>query len=198
MRLPKTSIPFFLLIILSTSTCNKKDELPPVPGYLKRLLPYKNGQVVHFSNGVGHTIAVKADVASGIHSEVACLNCEPELYTGMIHVSLRDVTVNKSLASLSVNTRPFVSVTIYSPLHDYTNGNDFTMQATTDATQLPCNVRQQTCQDEVTLNGKKFSQVTVVSGYSPNNDQVDKSFYTVQKGLVGFMYRDGRTFNLVE
>jgi len=193
----KTNSSFFvLLLLLLFVSCEKeKYKTVYVPSYLKQMLPYKDGQKLHYSSNYGLTIETIVSVKSNMIKKSACTTCDPYIQEEYI-----EYTFNvglKTLAIISVDNRPNIFMDIFSPHDNYQIGAGFDFWTIEGEPKPMCNVPRQLCLNTVTLNGKTHMNVLEITGGTGNN-QLAKAYHTVEKGLIGFSYGNGNTFALVE
>jgi len=190
----KTKLLAILSIIFLATSCRKKDdvELWKIPPNVRQLLPYTEGQKITFSSPQGGslqtTIKLSSEVTSerisnGVRYKVEILN-----YKMMIG--------SQPLVEGSIGSVYVIFLSIWSPLDNYQRGGGFDVLTDDKEAKLLCNTGRQTCLPTVTLNGKTFNNVILVSGGTVNGigDHLTKAWYTAEKGLLGFAYNNGITY----
>lgn len=175
----------------------KKDEIPVtrVPGYLKAMLPYVNGETVRFSRNGGSPFPAQVSVEFNLATVSSCQGCDD---IRKIETMDARLTVNgRAFINFGVDNRPNVFLSIMSPDNFFTSGSSFDFLVEDGVSQFLCNAPAQTCLASVVLNGQTFYNVLEIShGIAP--DAITQAYYTIQDGLVGFKYGSGVTYSLVD
>jgi len=198
----KTYISVFFLFFLSlTSSCHKDlgPDIPAsyVPESLKQMLPYKNGQVIRFISSSGHLIEASISIQSTIVEKHNCQSCP--VYEREEIISYTFSAGTRTFVQVTVDTRPFLFIRIFSPADNYVSFRDFTFDIMPGVSQAVCNLPRQSCVSSVTLNGTTYTNVSVrlTDGGLAANDII-KAYHTTAKGLVGFEYGNGNIYSLKE
>jgi hypothetical protein len=190
-------VPVLLLVIASC----KKEKLATtyVPAYLKQMLPYTDQQELRFArvpNPPNPSFNAKVKITSYISEQSACMNCPPNKRIEYIRYRFYDG--NRSFAEFTIDNRPYIFLSIMSPLDNYNIGAGFDFSVTEGVAVPVCNGPRQTCIGSITLNGVAYSNVLEVISGSTAPNELTKAYYTVEKGLIGFKYGSGETFNLLQ
>ncbi|MCW3080618.1 hypothetical protein [Segetibacter sp.] len=186
-----------ICLALILSSCHK-EKFPTryVPDSLKQMVPYRDADVIQYANASGSILNVRIGKEGGFIEKSTCVGCEPyereETIGYVFYVGV------KTLVRLSIDTRPFIFMTIYSPEDNYQIGGGFDF-ATVEGVPLPLcspNLPRQKCLSSVTLNGKIYYNVLEANNFTTAPKELSKAYYTVEKGLVAFSYGNGNTYSL--
>jgi hypothetical protein len=185
----------FFLVIFSSCKKSEPDGIKVyVPAYLKAMLPYTNGQSVAFSNGSGQTLNASVAIVSTFYNTGVCGSCasssNPELLTYTVSVGANKFFVFK------LNPEPYIYLSVYSPVDNYVNAGAFDFLGQNGISQPSCGAAGQACLTSITLNGITYTDVLEITVESTFVTNLRKAYYTVDKGLVGFVYANGTTNNL--
>ncbi|AXY73168.1 hypothetical protein D3H65_03900 [Paraflavitalea soli] len=194
-----TKYPLLILLsfLLMAGLCNKeKTNAVYVPDHLKLMLPYTNGQVVQYSSPVGRVVQATVAITSRIAKKAYCASCDPSVLEETI--SYVFTASGKTFVNISVDTRPRIFMSVYSPLDNFQVGAGFDFETMEDVAQVSCNAPRQSCLSSVVLNGKTYTNMLQVISGASADAQLTKAYYTVNKGLIGFAYGNGTTYTLVE
>jgi hypothetical protein len=150
----RTSISLCVLFLLCfMAACSKKEQVQTLflSDQLKQMLPYGNGQVVRFSNGQGTTIEAAVNVKRGTTKKSACANCDAYIYEEFMEVNM--TVGSKPFVTMSVDNRPIVFMSIFSPEDNYQIGAGFDFATIEGTSQPSCNAPRQTCFDSLSVGG---------------------------------------------
>lgn len=197
----RTSISWCTLFLLCLmAACSKKEQVQTLrlSAELRRMLPYVDGQTVSFTNGQGTTIEAKVNVKKGTTKKSACNNCEEYVYEEFMECNM--TVGGKQFVQMSVDSRPLVFMSIYSPEDNYQVGAGFDFATIEGTSQPSCNAPRQTCLDSVSVGGgTTYNRVLeITNGVGNSSNQLVKAYYTVNRGLVGFSYGNGITYHRVQ
>lgn len=194
----RTSILSCVLLLCLVFACSKKEQVQTLllPEQKLQMLPYTNGQTVRFTSNQGATIEAVVNVKKGTVKKTSCNNCTDYIYEEFMEVSM--AVGNKQFVTMSVDSRPVVFMSIYSPEDNYQIGAGFDFATIEGTSQPSCNAPRQECLDSLALDGGiTFSRVLEISnGVTNSSNQLAKAYYTVNRGLVGFSYGNGITYQL--
>ena len=186
-----------VLIMIFITSCKKGNDVETivVPDYLKQMVPYVDSQTVRFKNNLGTIILSTVSKKHEYIERTSCPGCDVYAREEFIRYTLKVDTM--PFVQLSIDNHPYISLFLFSPENGYLSGLGFNFSTMQGTPQPNCNTGRQTCLDAVTLNGITFNNVLEIdSGVSANN-QLSKAWYTISKGLVGFRYWNGKTYNLL-
>lgn len=192
---------YSLLTVLSflfmAGSC-KKEKTPSmfVPEYLKKMLPYRNGQVVRYANPFGRSVEATVAINSRIIKKANCPSCDASVLEETIGYVF--TSGGKTFVNISIDTRPHIFMSIYSFIDNFQVGAGFDFETMEDVPQPSCNAPRQSCLSSVMLNGNWYTDVLQVISGASGDAQLTKAYYTVSKGLIGFAYGSGITYTLVE
>ena len=184
------------LALIASSCTKERIDITYVPSYLKQMLPYTHGQVIRFIDTNGQTIEALISKRTDFVNKASCANCDP--YAKEEYIEYTFSVGIHSFISLSVDNRPFLFMSILSPYDNYKIGGGFNFEVEAGISQPLCNGSRQTCLASITLNGKTYSDVLEVISGATEMNQLTKAYYTVNKGLIGFVYGNGMAFTASE
>lgn len=184
----------FLLLIAITSC--KKDTINTVyvPSWLRQMIPYTNGQSVSFINSSGGIIQVTVTESNSFVEKSSCPGCTP--YVREESIKWKFFSGSSNFADIQVDNRPNVFMSIMSPLDNYQIGGGFDFLTQDGSSQFICSGPRQTCIPSITLNGKTFTNVLEITNGSPVANRLYRAYYTLSKGLVGYIYGNGDGYAL--
>ena len=191
----------FLFFLLLTSSCHKDlgPEIPIsyVPGSLKQMLPYKNGQVIRYISNSGHLIEASISIQTIIMDKHRCQGCP--VYEREEIITYTFSAATGTFIQITVDTRPFIFIKIFSPVDNYISFRDFTINTIDGVPQPACNQPRHSCVPVITLNGTTYTDVLIrtTDGGLAAKDII-KAYHSSSKGLVGFEYGDGTIYSLKE
>lgn len=183
-----------IIILLHFFGCKKKEdvELRKIPANVRQLVPYTEGQRIMFSSPQGGSLQTTVRLASEVTSE----RIENGVRYKVEILNYKMMMGSQPLVEGSIGNLPVVFLNIWSPLDNYQRGGGFDVLTDDIEAKFLCNTGRQTCTPYITLNGKTFNNVTLVSGGTVNGigDHLTKAWYTVDQGLIAFAYNTGVTY----
>ncbi len=188
------SVIFFIILSASCKKNNEKDITIYVPAYLKQMLPYTNAQTIRYTKGSSSTIQATVTIESGFSLHSSCASCAP--YSNEEYITYYFKVGNTAFVTIVIDNRPIIFMSIMSPEHSFQIGGGFDFATETGIAQPVCSGPRQTCIPSITLNGKTYLNVLEISNGTPPVDQIQKAYYTVSQGLIGFVYGNGITYSL--
>jgi hypothetical protein len=194
----KTIVSFCLIsFLILTASCKKdkeKDITIFVPAYLKQMLPYTNGQIIRYTKGSGSPVEATVSVTTDFSLHASCASCAP--YSREEYITYDFNVGTLRFMQLGIDNRPNIFMSIMSPEHNFQIGGGFDFLTETGIAQPICNGPRQTCIPSIILNGKTYLNVLEISNGNPPFNQINKAYYTVSQGLIGFVYGSGLTYSL--
>lgn len=190
----KSNIIITILLVIGSFTSCKKDNvgITYVPAYLKQMLPYSNGQTIRFIDSNGGTIQANITVTSGITEKSNCASCPVYAKEEYINYEFK-VGINQFIR-ISIDVRPNIFVSIFSPLDNYQIGNGFDFLVEEGIPQPVCNGPRQTCISSIILNGQTYTNILEVISGATSSTQLTKAYFSSTQGLIGFKYGSGFTY----
>ncbi len=198
----RTSISWCALFILCLlAACSKKEQDLQtlfLSDQLKQMLPYGNGQTVKFTSNQGATIEAAVNVKRGTTKKSACATCEAYVYEEFMEINM--TVGGKPFINMSVDSRPIVFLSIFSPEDNYQIGAGFDFATIEGTSQPSCNAPRQMCFDSLAIGGTyTYNRVLEISnGVSNSSNQLTRAYYTVNRGVIGFAYGNGITYRLLQ
>lgn len=186
-------------LLFVRASCKKEDAteslaVTNVPAYLKQMLPYTNGQTVRYTKGPGSSLQATVSITTDTSVKSSCATCAP--YAKDEFMSYYFKVGNTPFITLGIDNRPIIFMTIMSPEHTYQIGGGFDFNTQTGVSQPACSGPRQACIPSITLNGRTYQNVLEISNGNPPVDQIQKAYYTVSQGLIGFVYGNGTAYSL--
>lgn len=188
---------FALLFIFIVISCKKSNKvgITYVPTYLKKMVPYTTGQAIRFIDSFGATLEAFVSMRSGVIEKRNCPTCD--IYAREEYFYYSFMVGNHSFVQISVDVRPNVFMTIFSPTANFQTGGGFDFLMQNGVAQPICNGPRQTCLNSIVLNGQTFNNVLEIINGATGANQLIKAYYTVSQGLVGFKYGNAYTFSKI-
>lgn len=179
-----------LLLALFISSCKKEGiNTIYVPASLKQMLPYSNNKKVRFGNSAGYSFESTVLVTQNFIVKSNCSGCPPYVREEYINYEL--VTGQKIFAQLSIDNRPVIFMSVFSPFNFFESGSGFDFETVAGSPAPVCSGIRQRCIDSKTLNGVVYDNVLEIISGATEPDKIVKAYYTVDKGLIGFEFGDG-------
>ena len=182
--------------------CKKDKDLLPVSDYLKKMIPYKKGQIIKFVSTDNETITAKVEIEEGIEQ---CTTCEPAEKRQVFDFVLRNTaTVDYTkVATMEIIDRAenYVFMTIYSPLGNFMNGTGFDFQTVNKTPQFFADNQRYFLRDNVTIGSKRYTNVLEINYNVYNNlreNDLAIVYYSKEKGILKFEYKNGKAYQLAE
>jgi hypothetical protein len=188
------SVIFIIIFFSSCKKNNEKDINIYVPAYLKQMLPYTNGQTIRYTKGSGTPIQATITMETAFSLRSSCAGCEP--YSNEEYITYYFKVGGTTFVTLVIDNRPIIFMSIMSPEHIFQIGGGFDFATEIGVAKPICNGPRQICIPSITLNGKTYLNVLEISNGTPPVDQIQKAYYTVSQGLIGFVYGNGITYSL--
>ena len=190
----KNKISLLLLFASVLLFSCKKDKIDTVyvPDYLKQMLPYSDGQIIHFVDSNGETTEATIIMTSGFQEKSNCPSCP--VYIREEYYKYAFKVGNRQFIQLDVDVRPNIFMSIFSPLDDFQFGAGFDFMTQDRVAQFICNGPRQTCINSIILNGKIYTNVLEIISGAVAADQLTKAYYSTTLGLIGFRYGNGFTY----
>ena len=197
----KNNVSVLLLFFLSFVLSCRKDLGPGIPTLyvpesLKQMLPYKNGQIIRYISTSGHLIEASISMETKIWEKSNCIGCTP--YEREETIGYEFLVGTNPFVRLSIDTRPIIFMSIFSPVDNYQIGGGFDFNTVPGVPQPACSGPRQYCLPSVTLNGNTYTNVLVATNGTTAAKDITKAYYIISKGLIGFEYGNGYTYSLKE
>jgi hypothetical protein len=186
-------------LLFVRASCKKDDDVQSdttiyVPAYLKQMLPYTNGQTIRYTKGSGSPIQATLSITTDFSVKSNCPSCAP--YSREEYKTYYFKVGNMPFITLGIDNRPIIFMSIMSPEHTFQIGGGFDFNTQSGIAQPACSGPRQACISSISLNGRTYQNVLEVSNGNPPVDQIQKAYYTVSQGLIGFVYGNGTTYSL--
>ena len=135
---------FTVLFLFLFTSCKKSNKvgITYVPAYLKQMVPYTSGQTIRFIDTFGGILEASVTVTSGIAEKSNCATCD--VYERDEYFNYYFNVGNYSFVHISVDVRPNVFMSIFSPQDNFQTGGGFDFLMQDGVAQPICNGPRQT------------------------------------------------------
>ena len=193
----------YRLILLTTLfSCSKDSEIIPVSSYLRKMIPYQNGQLVNFRGNDGQLIQTRVEVEEKIE---ACTTCQPNEKRQVIDVTLRNLANvdYTKVATMEIIDRAenYVFMTIWSPVANFFSGHGVDFKTVNKTSKFFADNERYILHQSIILGSKTYIHVLEIR-FNPweqtNSFDLEKLYYSKEAGIIQFAYNNGKSYQVVE
>lgn len=188
---------FLLATILSG--CKKDDDILPVSQYLKDMIQYKHGQIVRFVSTDNEEITAKLEVEESFEE---CTTCQPVEKRQVFEYILRN-TANVDypiVATLQIIDRAEneVFMTMFSPVSNFIAGRGFNFKTVDKTSEFFIDNKYYFFHKDITIGSTVYKNVLEINYEIDQVPEFEVSFlyYTKEKGIIKFGYKNGKSYIL--